>query len=310
MKGSVWISTATCAALFGGMALAGPAQAASAAPAPECAVADHGDWSLGPDKLPVTAPVGPLVTDYDKLGGADSAKDFLDAWKNDNWDWRYPGNDGFAGTPNRVTVTYDSHHEVYVDRFGAATGTFVSPAAKSAPASYAQRSIPPSNLHTYRNDDGTYGATCNYHVYKLLPGKSFTGLQGSIAAWFGQPGGGTQIKLDKPVRDLIAAKVLAEVTPGRKGKAPRHVARPALHATDRSTLRAELRRAGVPDASYRIDGFHEPRLPATEYYALRQIAGRWVVALTERGKEQVVARYADEAPACARLYDELAGHLG
>ncbi|MFJ5677909.1 hypothetical protein [Streptomyces sp. NPDC093097] len=74
---------------------------------------------------------------------------------------------------------------------------------------------------------------------------------------------------------------------------------------DSKTVRADLRRAGVADDFYRIEGVHEPQAPATELYTLRRHADRWEVVFTERGQESVLARYATEAQAAQRLYQEL-----
>ncbi|GAA2914075.1 hypothetical protein GCM10020221_07210 [Streptomyces thioluteus] len=248
--------------------------------------------------------MAPLVKDWKRFGIYPTARSFLNDWKTNDWQWAYPANDGFAGEPAPTTLGAGA----LLDRFGGTGGSFVSPADSKKPVSYGERSIPPSNLRTYRQG-ATYDVECNYHVYKVKKSTvAVTGRKGAIAAAFGQPGGGVQVKLDKDVKSLLGAGALEDVTPGR-ARAPRRAAAPS--SPTRATLRAELRRAGVPDAYYRLPGAREPRLPATEFHVLRRGAdGRWVVALNERGSERVLARYADESRAAARLYGEVVAHLG
>ena len=71
-----------------------------------------------------------------------------------------------------------------LDRFGGETGNFLSP--KGAP--YVERALPPVNLNNNRTNVTDYPN--GYHVYEVV--KEFEVLAGPIAAWFGQPGGGTQ----------------------------------------------------------------------------------------------------------------------
>ncbi|GAU70853.1 putative hypothetical protein [Streptomyces sp. NBRC 110611] len=307
MRVSTVVTTAVCGALLGGVTLTGTAQAAperQQATAPtQCLVPFlSGNWDLGPKQLPGTGPVAPLVKGYDRIKGATTARAFFDKWKKDNWDWSYPGNDGFEGNPRTVTLKQGT----ILDRFGSANGSFLSPVVNQNADLYQARSIPPSNLHTYPND-----VECNYHRYRV--NKEFTVQQGRIAAWFGQAGGGTQIKLggDTKVADLLNDKSLEEIPlGGAAAPAPRRsaLAAPAARpvtVTDRATARAELRRAGVPDDSYRIDGLHEPGLQATEYYRLRKAAGQWELTFTERGRTTLTGRYADESGAVQRLFKEL-----
>ncbi|MFF4603039.1 TNT domain-containing protein [Streptomyces sp. NPDC001339] len=307
MRVSTVLATAVCGALLGGAAPTGTAQAApgrqqTTAPTQCLDPYLSGNWDLGPKQLPGTGPVAPLVKGYDRIKGATTAKEFFAKWKKDNWDWAYPGNDGFDGIPRTVTLKPGT----ILDRFGSPKGSFLSPVANQNPDLYQARSIPPSNLHTYPND-----VECNYHRYRV--NKEFTVQQGRIAAWFGQAGGGTQVKLggETKVADLLNSKSLEEITLGGPA-APRHAApRPSALAarpvtvTDRATARAELRRAGVPDDSYRIDGLHEPGVQATEYYRLRKAAGQWVLTFTERGRTTLAGRYADESRAVQRLFKEL-----
>ncbi len=299
---------AACGALLGGTALSGTAQAApgqpgqdtpSAAQPTQCLDPFQGDWSLGPKELPKQGAVGSLVKGYARFGTYPTARSFLNDWKDNDWNWIYPKNDGFDGQPTTVTLSEGTT----LDRFGSTNGTFLSPVEKSKAALYQERAIPPSNLHTYSGD-----VECNYHQYKVMKGQSLNVLKGKIAPAFGQSGGGTQVKLGVPVKDLLN-KVLEDATPGRSRTSPRP-ATPLKPVANRADARAALARAGVPDAYYRIDSVHEPRLPATEFYRLRKTAGQWVVTLNERGKDRLVARYADESRASQRLFQELVASRG
>ncbi|WP_049716604.1 TNT domain-containing protein [Streptomyces caatingaensis] len=306
MRATVGISMATavaaCGALLGPAAPAATAHAPAAAQPTECLDPYQGDWSLGPKDVPAKEPVAALVKDWKRFGIYPTARSFLNDWKTNDWQWAYPANDGFAGKPVATTVGPGA----VLDRFGGTGGSFVSPAGAGKPVTYGERSVPPSNLRTYRQG-AAYDAECNYHLYKVK--KPVTGLKGAIAPAFGQPGGGTQIKLDKDVKSLLGNGSLEDVTPGRS-RTPRRTVSAAPSVT-LAGLPARLRRAGVPDALYRLPGLREPRLPATEFHVLRRAAGgRWEVAVNERGKERVLARYADGSRAASRLYDEVVGHLG
>ncbi|WP_432416185.1 TNT domain-containing protein [Thermoanaerobacterium aotearoense] len=56
--------------------------------------------------------------------------------------------------------------------------------------SFEMRSLPPK-----------YKITKPYNVYEVV--KPFEGLEGKIATWFDQPGGGIQYKLPKTIEGLI-----------------------------------------------------------------------------------------------------------
>jgi hypothetical protein len=70
---------------------------------------------------------------------------------------------------------------VFLDRFGAETGTFLAPALTA----YGKRALPPMNLDTFNA-----AAHYNYHLYKVV--RPFTVDAGPIAPWFGQMGKGLQ----------------------------------------------------------------------------------------------------------------------
>jgi hypothetical protein len=91
-----------------------------------------------------------------------------------------------------------------LDRFGSEGGTFVSP--KGAP--YMQRALPPQNLDTPPNDPSF---PYNYHVYAVA--EEFVVLSGPIAAWFGQPGQGTQYEMNSNITTLISGGFLTRVDP-------------------------------------------------------------------------------------------------
>ncbi|HPF14986.1 MAG: TNT domain-containing protein [Planctomycetes bacterium] len=93
----------------------------------------------------------------------------------------YPANGGFAGRPQSVTLT----RETIIDRFGSDGGRFASPVGTPFPA----RSLKPEL------ENGPYA---RYQVVKPLPVHS-----GPAVPWFGQPGGGTQHFLGRPVRELV-----------------------------------------------------------------------------------------------------------
>lgn len=150
---------------------------------------EGGDRRLGPETLSNTFPVGPQLVGYDRTGGL-STEEFLDRY----WDpaagpsgsWIYPPADGYvtdgAGEPIREVITVSAG--ATLDRYGSEFGTFLAPSG----AGYAERSIPPSNLV------GTPPEPCNYHAYLVV--RPFDLYAGTIAPWFGQPGGGTQYQLD------------------------------------------------------------------------------------------------------------------
>ncbi|WP_431038504.1 TNT domain-containing protein [Streptomyces sp. P6-2-1] len=166
-----------------------PAKAAAAQAAP-CTGEFHGDARLGPRHLPGPReePVGPLLKGWKRTGGLGERAFLKEYWEGDatSGSWKYPPNDGFAetnGAPDRTPTRLRRGERL--DRFGSVYGAFLAPAGDA----YAQRALPPQNLGTREES-----APCGYHVYEVT--KRFTVWQGRIAPWFGQPGGGQQIKLD------------------------------------------------------------------------------------------------------------------
>ncbi|MFI5782122.1 TNT domain-containing protein [Nocardia sp. NPDC051570] len=138
---------------------------------------------LGPDPLPHTPPVGPLLFGYQRFGYL-SADDFVAKYRNDSG-WIYPPADGFvvvAGHPLRQQQ--DLRPGQRVDRFGYAGGRFLAPSGDR----FAARALPPQNLNTPQDTPQS-----NYHLYCVL--KRFAVDAGPIAPWFEQPGAGTQFVL-------------------------------------------------------------------------------------------------------------------
>ncbi|MEV0322907.1 hypothetical protein ACIBKX_15260 [Streptomyces sp. NPDC050658] len=72
---------------------------------------------------------------------------------------------------------------------------------------------------------------------------------------------------------------------------------------DISGLPAALRAAGVADGYYWIEGVHEPVPTPPDFVYLRRTAGggAWETGTYERGTYAPLARYTDEAAACAAL---------
>ncbi|HEU5003547.1 MAG TPA: TNT domain-containing protein [Actinomycetota bacterium] len=149
-----------------------------------------GDNRLGPEDLPTSGPILPIVRHYDRLAGLTPAQ-FLATY----WDpaanggaggWRYPPANGFMlngqGRPIESTRPLAAGQEI--DRFGSEFGAFLAPRDEA----YARRALPPMSLDTF---DPAY--TCNYHLYKVL--KPFEAETGPIAPGFGQPGHGIQYQI-------------------------------------------------------------------------------------------------------------------
>ncbi|MFA9466850.1 MAG: glycohydrolase toxin TNT-related protein, partial [Velocimicrobium sp.] len=110
-------------------------------------------------------------------------------WIDDAGNIKWPKNDGFAGSTKNVTLQPGT----VIDRYGYESGTFVSP--KGVP--YEMRSLAP----------GT--ELKPYNVYEVI--KPLDGLGGKAAAWFDQPGGGTQYKLSKSIQELLDEGYIKEV---------------------------------------------------------------------------------------------------
>lgn len=110
-------------------------------------------------------------------------------WVDEAGNIKWPKNDGFAGTPENITLKPGTR----IDRYGYEGGTFVSP--EGIP--YEMRSLAP----------GT--EVKPYHVYEVV--KPVEGLGGKIAPWFNQPGGGIQYKLSNTIQELLDGGFIREV---------------------------------------------------------------------------------------------------
>jgi len=102
---------------------------------------------------------------------------------------RWPTADGFSAAPVVVVLPAG----VLIDRFGNDYGRFFSPKG----ASYAGRALP---------------YVCEKLVYSVfrvtLPVLAWTG---KAAAWFGEPGGATQLQTDAPAAQLVADHVVEKL---------------------------------------------------------------------------------------------------
>ncbi|KAJ7740605.1 hypothetical protein B0H16DRAFT_1694247 [Mycena metata] len=158
-----------------------------------------GDSRLGPANLPATGSLGDLLKNYDPLGGL-CPGEFLAKWTSGTH-FQYPPSDGFqlsnTGSPIEGSTTLAQG--ILIDRFGKPTGRFLAPAYTP----FGQRALPPKSL----------GSKTDYHVYRVNT-NGLTVLTGTIAAWFGQPGQGTQYTLQQgtTVQSLLDTGVLTEVT--------------------------------------------------------------------------------------------------
>ncbi|KAJ7290652.1 hypothetical protein C8J57DRAFT_1493363 [Mycena rebaudengoi] len=156
-----------------------------------------GDASLGPDVLPTTGPVAPLLTHYNRLGGL-CPGDFLAKWTSPpNGSYVFPPFDGFQLSVSDMPIdgTQLLLPGMWLDRFGSTHGMFLAP----ADTPFSQRSLPPSSL----------GPPTAYHVH--LVKKNLTAHAGEIAGWFSQPGQGTQYFVNVTIQELLDAEILVEI---------------------------------------------------------------------------------------------------
>ena len=95
----------------------------------------------------------------------------------------YPLNDGFVGEPEKITLKVG---EMLVDRYGPVYGGYVSPKN----VSFEARALP----RTTKIEE--------YSVFVIKKDIKDV-LSGGAAAWFGEPGGGTQYKLPLGTKQLL-----------------------------------------------------------------------------------------------------------
>lgn len=74
---------------------------------------------------------------------------------------------------------------------------------------------------------------------------------------------------------------------------------------NRHELVQSLRDARIPDALYDIPGVHDIPMRPDSYYFLRYEADSWVVGVSDRGEDSVMARFTTEDAACRYLGDRL-----
>lgn len=179
-----------------------PAAAAGASRHEPCTGSFQDDARLGPKWLPPKhkKPVGPLLNGYKRTGNMSPSAFLKEYWDGpaDSGGWKYPPNNGFRevnGQVDKEPTKLRSGQRL--DRFGSEYGAYLAPAGDA----YAKRALPPQNLNTREP-----AAPCDYRVYKVT--KPFWVWQGGIAAWFAQPGGGQQIKLDAVFLDPGAGQRL------------------------------------------------------------------------------------------------------
>lgn len=115
-------------------------------------------------------------------------------WVKPDGSLRYPEEkdgykDGFVGTPVTILLPPGT----VIDRYGGESGRFLSPAGTS----FGERALPPA---------AEYEPPRVYKVVKPLPVK-----EGKAAAWFDQPGGGTQYKTEMSVEELLIGEFIEEV---------------------------------------------------------------------------------------------------
>ncbi|KAJ7033794.1 hypothetical protein C8F04DRAFT_1183765 [Mycena alexandri] len=157
-----------------------------------------GDRRLGPASLPTIGPLATLLNRYDRLGGL-CPGEFLAKWTV-NGSFQYPPSDGFQLSTTGIPIEGNGtlSRGLLLDRFGKPSGRFLAP----VDTPFGQRSLPPSSL----------GPSPHYHVYRVEI-NNLTVLAGTIAAWFGQPGQGTQYELAQgtTVQSLLDTGFLTEV---------------------------------------------------------------------------------------------------
>lgn len=104
--------------------------------------------------------------------------------------YKWPHNDGFKGMPKNTILKKGGTF----DRYGDDLGNFASPVGTP----FEKRSLP-QNYKTEKT-------LIKYQVIK-----PFNVLEGETAPWFNQPGGGTQYKLSKSIKDLIKEGYIKQI---------------------------------------------------------------------------------------------------
>lgn len=163
-----------------------------------------GDPRLGPVILPrlFKYPLNVELATYDRFGDLCPAE-FLAKWaRGPGGSFSRPPFNGFQldvfGKPILANVTLPAGKKL--DRFGSEMGTFLSPLG----APYIERSLPPSNLNTFVKSH-----PFNYFVYEVL--QPLVVQEGPVAAFYEQPGGGSQYVAPASVADLISGGFLTRL---------------------------------------------------------------------------------------------------
>lgn len=108
--------------------------------------------------------------------------------------WPTKQSSGFDGGFHSPPTITEIQPGTRFDRYGGDfengrfvdTGVFVSPSG----VPFEQRSLPPSSINRHYQE---------YEVLKPIPNVN----SGTAAAWFGQPGGGTQFQMPLGIGDLV-----------------------------------------------------------------------------------------------------------
>lgn len=138
--------------------------------------------------------------DYDRYGDLGEQAFHDKYWDPDarggDGGWRYPTEadgypNGFDGNPGPNTMQTDD----VIDRYGDPNGRFASPSGTS----FEERALPPSSVGS---------AYTQYEVLRPLPEGV---IEGRIAPWFEQPGGGVQYVFDRPLDWYVENGYLREL---------------------------------------------------------------------------------------------------
>ena len=140
-----------------------------------------GSASCAPSRCSSSAPVLPR----------DVLRDDLDRqhWLTSTGEILWPPNGGFAATPVDEVLPPGT----LIDRFGEDGGRYFSPAGEA----YGSRALPYICLQQ------------SYTVFRVAA--PLPVLAGRAAAWFDQPGGGTQFETDASAKRLIHDSVIVAI---------------------------------------------------------------------------------------------------
>jgi hypothetical protein len=140
-------------------------------------------------RLGATAIAGEYDIWFRLIPPANARPDLRGWWLDQNSQYLFPPNGGFARTPRTVTLMPGTR----IDRYGSPNGAYLAPAGTA----YEARAVP------YEK------AKMEYHRYQVV--RRFAVKAGAIAPWFDQRGGGVQYQTAKPVRQLIDEGYLRQV---------------------------------------------------------------------------------------------------